>query len=72
MACYTMIIVLVISLASLAMAQYDTCTRYGVNIDVLGASYADIYNKILSATVDLATTFSKLIIVFFLPTVTWN
>ena len=27
------------------MAQDDTCTRYGFDIDILGASCADIYNK---------------------------
>ena len=45
MVCNTMITVLAILLASLVMAQYETCTRYGANVDVLGASCADIYNK---------------------------
>ena len=39
---YTIIIVLG---ASLVMAQDDTCTRYGFDIDYPGASCADIYNK---------------------------
>ena len=43
---YTMIIALVILLASLIMAQYDACTRYGADVDILGTSCADIYNKI--------------------------
>ena len=30
---------------SLVMAQDDTCTRYGFDIDLPGASCADIYNK---------------------------
>ena len=30
---------------SLVMAQNDTCTRYGFDIDLPGASCADIYNK---------------------------
>ena len=30
---------------SLVMAQDDTCTRYGFDIDLHGASCADIYNK---------------------------
>ena len=38
-------IIVPILLASLVMAQDHTCTRYGPNIDVLGASCADIYNK---------------------------
>ena len=27
------------------MAQDDTCTRYGFDVDLPGASCADIYNK---------------------------
>ena len=30
---------------SLVIAQDDTCTRYGFDIDLPGASCADIYNK---------------------------
>ena len=32
-------------LVTCATAQDDTCTRYGFDIDLLGASCADIYNK---------------------------
>ena len=32
-------------LVACAAAQDDTCTRYGFDIDLLGASCADIYNK---------------------------
>ena len=40
------IIVLLAALASpLVMAQDDTCTRYGFDVDLPGASCADIYNK---------------------------
>jgi len=45
MKCYTIIVVLAILEASLVMAQYDTCTRYGFDIDHPGVSCADIYNK---------------------------
>ena len=38
-------IILAIVGTSLVTAQGDTCTRYEPNIDVLGASCADIYNK---------------------------
>ena len=30
---------------SLVMAQDDTCTSYGLDVDLPGASCADIYNK---------------------------
>ena len=36
---------LAILVAPLVMAQDDTCTRYGFDIDLPGASCADIYNK---------------------------
>ena len=42
---YTIIIALAILGTSIAMAQVDTCTRYGFDIDLPGASCADIYNK---------------------------
>ena len=42
---YTIIVALAILGTSLAMAQDDTCTRYGFDIDLPGASCADIYNK---------------------------
>ena len=42
---YTIIVALAILGTSLAMAQDDTCTRYGFDIDFPGASCADIYNK---------------------------
>ena len=42
---YTIIVALTILAASLVMAQDDTCTRYGFDIDLPGASCADIYNK---------------------------
>jgi len=45
MKCYTIIVVLAILGTSLIMAQHDTCIRYGFNIDLPGASCADIYNK---------------------------
>ena len=32
-------------LVAFTMAQDDTCTRYGFDIDIPGASCADIYNK---------------------------
>ena len=31
--------------ATLIMAQDDTCTRYGFDVELPGASCADIYNK---------------------------
>ena len=65
------VVALAILAAPLIMAQDDTCTRYGFDIDLPGASCADIYNKILPAMVDLVTMFSKLII-SSLPTVIWN
>ena len=67
---YTAIAVLAVLGTSLVMAQDDTCTRYGFDIDLPGASCADIYNKILPAMVDLVTMSSKLII-SSLPTVIW-
>ena len=42
---YTIIVALAILETSLAMAQDDTYTRYGFDIDLPGASCADIYNK---------------------------
>ena len=39
---YTIIVALG---TSLAIAQDDTCTRYGFDIDLPGSSCADIYNK---------------------------
>ena len=42
---YIIIVALTILAASLVMAQDDTCTRYGFDIDLPGASCADIYNK---------------------------
>ena len=70
---YTLYIIVALAIlrTSLVMAQDDTCTRYGFDIDHPGTSCADIYNKILPAMVDLVTTFSKLII-SSLPTVIWN
>ena len=70
---YTIIVKLALFGFSLAMAQDDTCTRYGFDIDLPGASCADtVYTaKILPAMVNLVTMFSKLII-SSLPTVIWN
>ena len=42
---YTIIVALAILAVSLVMAQDDTCSRYGFDIDLPGASCADIYNK---------------------------
>ena len=42
---HTIIVALAVSGTFLAKAQDDTCTRYGFDIDILGASCADIYNK---------------------------
>ena len=42
---YTIIVTLALLGSSLVMAQDDTCTRYGFDIDLPGASCADIYNK---------------------------
>ena len=42
---YSIIIALAILGTSLAMAQDDTCTRYGFDIDLPGTSCVDIYNK---------------------------
>ena len=42
---HTIIVVLAILGTSLVMAQDDTCTRYGFDIDILGAYCTDIYNK---------------------------
>ena len=42
---YAIIVALAILGTSLAMAQDDTCTRYGFDIDLPGASCADVYNK---------------------------
>ena len=41
----TTIVVLAVLAAPLVMAQDDTCTRYGFDINLPGASCADIYNK---------------------------
>ena len=42
---YTIIVALAILGTSLVMAQHDTCTRYGFDIELPGASCVDIYNK---------------------------
>ena len=42
---YAIIVLLAAVGTSLVMAQDDTCTRYGFDIDLPGASCADIYNK---------------------------
>ena len=42
---YTIIVALVILETSLVVAQDDTCTRYGLDIELPGASCVDIYNK---------------------------
>ena len=42
---YTIIVLSTSVLGSLAVPQDDTCTRYGFDIDLPGASCADIYNK---------------------------
>ena len=41
----TWLAIIVVLGISLIMAQDDTCTRYGFDIDLPGASCADIYNK---------------------------
>ena len=41
----TIIVALAILRTSLVVAQHDTCTRYGFDIDLPGASCVDIYNK---------------------------
>ena len=41
----TIIVAIAIFTAPLVMAQDDTCIRYGFDIDLPGASCADIYNK---------------------------
>ena len=42
---YTIIVALAILGTSLVVAQDDTCTRYGFDIDLPGTSCVDIYNK---------------------------
>ena len=42
---HTIIVALAILGTSLIMAQDDTCTRYGFDIDILGAYCTDIYSK---------------------------
>ena len=42
---YTIIVALAILGTSLVVAQHDTCTRYGFDIDLPGTSCVDIYNK---------------------------
>ena len=42
---YTSIVALAILGTSLVVAQHDTCTRYGFDIDLPGTSCVDIYNK---------------------------
>ena len=42
---HTILVLLAMLETSQAMAQDDTCTRYGFDTDFLGASCADIYNK---------------------------
>ena len=42
---YTIIVALAILGTSLVVAQHDTCTRYGFDIELPGASCVDIYNK---------------------------
>ena len=42
---YTIIVLLAVVGAPLVMAQDNTCTRYGFDVDLPGAFCADIYNK---------------------------
>ena len=42
---YALIVLLAVAENSLVMAQDDTCTRYGFDIDLPGASCADIHSK---------------------------
>ena len=42
---YTIIVALAVLATSLVVAQHDTCTRYGFDIDLPGTSCVDIYNK---------------------------
>ena len=42
---YALIVLLAVAENSLVMARDDTCTRYGFDIDLPGASCADIYDK---------------------------
>ena len=42
---YTIIVALAILGTSIVVAQNDTCTRYGFDIDLPGTSCVDIYNK---------------------------
>ena len=42
---HTMIVALALFGTSLVIALDDTCTRYGFDVEILGVSCADIYNK---------------------------
>ena len=66
-------IIVAILRTSLVVAQDDTCsTRYGFDIDLPGASCADIYNKNPTSHGKSGYYVLKTIITSFLPIVIWN